>query len=162
MDKLWAPWRINYIQNIPEQKGCIFCDALASSEPEKNFLLLTTDHSLAMLNTFPYNNGHLLVAPRRHSGELESFSPGELTDMLSCTTRLTAILKELLKPDGFNIGINIGKSAGAGFDSHLHLHIVPRWTGDTNFMSVCSDTKVISQSLRELYTRIKQCLEKKI
>jgi len=158
MDKLWAPWRINYIQTIPENKKCIFCEALSAENENDRYLLLKTEHSLVMLNIYPYNNGHLLVAPRRHTGNIQELSAQEHLDIMSTSSKMIGILKKVLNPDGFNLGLNLGKSGGAGIAEHLHMHIVPRWTGDTNFMSTCSDTKIISQSLKESFNQLKQCL----
>lgn len=161
MDKLWAPWRMRYIKKIYTRRKCIFCEALKSKNPKKHFLLLKTPHSMALLNIFPYNNGHLMVAPKKHTGDLGKLSPKELVDVMNTVSKMIILLKRILKPDGFNIGMNIGKSAGAGITSHLHIHIVPRWIGDTNFITVCSDTKIISQGLEELYSQIKKCLRTK-
>ena len=157
MKILWAPWRIKYIQKKKE-KGCIFCNHL---KKKSSLLVYTSSSSLVILNLFPYNNGHLLVAPKRHIDSLEKFNEEELTDLMKVIKKMIAILKKVLKPDGFNIGINIGKEAGAGVDKHLHVHIVPRWRGDVNFMPICFDTKVIPQSLEELAQKLKKCLQEK-
>ncbi|HDN85819.1 MAG: HIT family hydrolase [Candidatus Omnitrophota bacterium] len=162
MEQLWAPWRIRYIQkDLKKKKGCIFCRAYRSKKDKDNFLILRTPHVLAILNIFPYNNGHLMVAPKRHIGDLEKLSVEESLELVKVVKSMISILKKVLKPDGFNIGMNIGKSAGAGIEKHLHIHIVPRWIGDTNFMPVCSNSKVISQSLNELYFKLKRCLQEK-
>lgn len=157
MKILWAPWRIKYIQKKKE-KGCIFCNHL---KKKSSLLVYTSSSSLVILNLFPYNNGHLLVAPKRHIDSLEKLNEEELTDLMKVIKKMIAILKKVLKPDGFNIGINIGKEAGAGVDKHLHVHIVPRWRGDVNFMPICFDTKVIPQSLEELAQKLKKCLQEK-
>lgn len=159
MDKLWAPWRIKYIQKIPKnKKRCIFCEAYKSRDAKKKMRILKTNYSLAILNLFPYNNGHVMVAPKRHTGNFETLTEQEITDAFAMVKKLLEVLKMILKPDGFNIGINIGKNAGAGIADHIHIHIVPRWMEDTNFMPVCSNTKVISQSLDDLYSKIKRNL----
>lgn len=147
-EKLWAPWRINYIRNC-RQKKCIFCSG--AKAPRKKFVIMKTTHSIAMLNIFPYNNGHIMVSPLRHKKGLELLSDSEILDLFCTVNKIKALLEKILKPDGFNIGINLGKSAGAGITGHLHIHIVPRWTGDTNFMPVLYNTKIISQSLDQLY-----------
>lgn len=148
IEKLWAPWRIGYIRNCKHKK-CIFCEAVKA--PAGRFVVIKTKYSIAMLNIFPYNNGHIMAAPARHKKSLELLNNEELLDLFSVVNRIKGMLEKLLNPDGFNIGINIGRSAGAGIPGHLHIHIVPRWTGDTNFMPVLSNTKIISQSLKELH-----------
>jgi len=160
LDKLWAPWRIKYVSN-PNRNGCIFCKALKERKDSSNLVLLRSKYCFAILNIYPYNNGHLMVAPNRHIKDLEKLSDNEILDVIATTTKVKNIIKDVLSPDGFNIGINVGKVAGAGIKSHLHIHIVPRWDGDTNFMPVINDTKVISQSLKELYRSLKKCLKEK-
>lgn len=152
MDKLWAPWRIKYVQ-AKKTKGCIFCKALKNGA--KSFVFLKSRHSLAMLNLFPYNNGHAMVLPIRHIGDIAQLKDIEVLDLFQTLSKTRKLLDRVLKPQGYNIGINLGKSSGAGVVAHLHIHIVPRWEGDTNFMPVLSNTKVISQSLEELYKRLK-------
>lgn len=154
MDKLWAPWRIKYIQQ-KKTKDCVFCKVHKAKQDNKNFIILRSWHCYAILNTFPYNNGHVLIVSNRHIRSLEKLSDHELLDMNKTLIKVKSILKKVLNPEGFNIGINIGKFAGAGVEKHIHIHLVPRWAGDTNFMPITADTKLISQSLKELYTRIK-------
>lgn len=154
MDKLWAPWRIKYIRN-KKQKNCIFCRAAKSKPKSKNYVIFKTKHSLALLNAFPYNNGHAMVCPIRHLRGLTQLKDAQVKDLFKSLNRVKTILDKTLKPDGYNIGINISKSAGAGIVNHLHIHIVPRWIGDTNFMPVIHNTKIISQSLDELYKLLK-------
>jgi ATP adenylyltransferase len=151
MDKLWAPWRINYI-TAKKHKNCLFCEA--NKSPKKNCVILKTKHSIAMLNIYPYNNGHLMVAPIRHVRDIVDLKEAEATDLFQTMVNARGLLKIVLKPQGYNIGMNISKSAGAGIDGHIHIHIVPRWVGDTNFMPTLFSTKVISQSLNELYKRL--------
>ena len=153
MDRLWAPWRIRYVQQ-KKQEGCIFCQGLKSKT--KNYVLFKTGYSISMLNVFPYNNGHAMVAPRRHVKELTELKDAEVLDLIKALHKTKKILSRVLKPRGYNIGINESSVAGAGITGHLHIHIVPRWLGDTNFMPVLNNTKVISQSLRELYRRLKK------
>jgi len=155
LDKLWAPWRIKYLHQ-KKIKGCIFCKAYKSKKDSKNFVILRSKHCYAILNTFPYNNGHILIIPNRHIRSLEKLGDHELLDINKTLVKVKAVLKKVLSPDGFNIGINIGKFAGAGVEKHIHMHLVPRWAGDTNFMPVVADTKLISQSLKDLYTKIKK------
>lgn len=159
MGKLWAPWRIKYVTQ-PEQKGCIFCNAYRSARDKKNFVLFRSKYCFAMLNAFPYNNGHIMVVVNRHIASLEEFSDAEILDTNKTMVTMVSVLKKVLRAQGFNIGINMGKLAGAGVATHLHMHCVPRWLGDTNFMPVVAGTKVISQSLQELYTQITTALKK--
>ncbi len=154
MDKLWAPWRIAYIQKIDKEKGCLFCRARLKKNDRRHFVFLRTRTSLAMLNIYPYNNGHIMVAPARHVASLDRLNPEELADLMDCLKKSQALLRRALKPEGFNIGINEGRVAGAGIENHLHIHVVPRWQGDANFMPVIAGTKVISQSLGSLYKEL--------
>jgi ATP adenylyltransferase len=157
MDRLWAPWRKKYI-TAKKQKGCIFCRSARARH--KNYVLFKTKHSISMLNIFPYNNGHLLCAPLRHIKEFTQLKDNELLDLFKALNKTQKILKKVLKPDGFNIGINVSSFAGAGVAGHIHIHIVPRWKGDTNFMPVLFDTKVVSESLHDLYKRLKHAESK--
>jgi len=150
MDKLWAPWRIKYIQ-AQTSKGCIFCIKPKQKKDKLNYIICRGKFVFMMLNIFPYNNGHVMIAPYRHTGEFERLTSEEKLELMDMSQETIKILKKALNPHGFNLGMNLGKSAGAGFDHHLHLHIVPRWNADTNFMPVIAQTKVISQSLDELY-----------
>jgi ATP adenylyltransferase len=154
MDPLWAPWRLAYIANAkPPATGddCFICRGLAEAHDRANLIAYRGAHSAVVLNRFPYNNGHLLVAPNAHKGQLHELDDAAALEMQHTLTRLIAILNELMRPDGYNIGLNLGRVAGAGLPGHLHWHLVPRWNGDTNFMPVLADVKVISQSLESLY-----------
>ena len=152
--RLWAPWRITYVQQ-GGSAGCIFCRKPREHQDARNHIVTRKKLVYSLLNIYPYNNGHVMVAPFRHVGELEKLTIPEQRGLLALVTETVRILKKSLKPQGFNIGMNIGRMAGAGFDRHLHVHIVPRWKGDTNFMPVVAETKVISQSLNELYRMLK-------
>jgi len=154
MKKIWAPWRSILIYDR-KSKGCIFCKAAKSKADKKHFVLERSKFCFSILNIYPYNNGHIMIVPYRHKGSLSDFNKEELTDLMLLTQKTTALLKRMLKPDGFNVGFNIGKLSGAGFPGHIHVHIVPRWLGDTNFMPVLTQTKVISESLNSLYRRLK-------
>lgn len=152
MERLWAPWRLEYVQ-VPDKQedGCFLCRA-AESESEKDSLVLwRTEHSVALLNRFPYNNGHILIAPRAHKAALEEMTPEEMADQMGLLKRSQKALEAAVGPHGFNIGMNIGIVAGAGVPGHAHWHIVPRWQGDCNFMPVIGSTKVIPQSLEALW-----------
>ena len=154
MDYLWAPWRLSYVaaaKTPSSEEPCFICHGLAEQDDRRNLIALRTPQSVVVLNRFPYNNGHLLVAPRAHKGRLDELDPGELLETMETVRRMVAALDELMHPDGYNIGLNLGKAAGAGLPGHLHWHIVPRWDGDTNFMPVIGNTKVIVQSLDALY-----------
>lgn len=141
-----------------KDKKCIFCKILRQKTDSKNNILLRSKHCYAVLNTYPYNNGHLMIVTNRHVKSLEALSDAELLDMNKTLIKCKKILKKILNPGGFNIGMNIGKVAGAGVDKHIHMHLLPRWVGDTNFMPTLSSTKVISQSLEELYKKFKKTL----
>jgi ATP adenylyltransferase len=157
MDRLWAPWRIKYIKS-KKQKRCIFC--LAAKSPSKNYALLKTKYSVAMLNIYPYNNGHIMVSPIRHTGEPGQLTEDEIIDLWKTLNKVKKLLQKTLNPEGYNIGINIDKTAGAGITGHLHIHIVPRWKGDTNFMPALYNTKIVSQSLQELFKTLKHAQSK--
>jgi ATP adenylyltransferase len=154
MDHLWAPWRLAYIANPPkphEDPGCFLCRGLADQADRNHHIVLRTARSAVVLNRFPYNNGHLLVAPLAHKGRLGELEVAEVLDLQETLRRMIGILDQAMTPDGYNVGLNLGRVAGAGLPGHLHWHIVPRWNGDTNFMPVLADVKVISQSLDALY-----------
>ena len=161
MDQLWAPWRLAYVANPrpkdqpPDANECFICRGIASSEDRANLLVYRSELSVVVLNRFPYNNGHLLVAPKDHKGRPDELSPEQLLDLQLVLSRMIAALEKLMSPEGFNVGLNLGKVAGAGLPGHLHWHIVPRWNGDTNFMPVVSDTKVMVQSLDALLEMLK-------
>jgi ATP adenylyltransferase len=156
MDKLWAPWRVEYIRNI-KKKGCIFCKGRDKAD---DYVVFKTAHSIAMLNIYPYNNGHILVSPLRHVRSLEQLKDEEALDLFKAIKKAQKLLDRVLKPQGYNVGINLSRAAGAGITGHLHVHIVPRWTGDTNFMPILSGVKVISQSLDELHKLLKSAQSK--
>lgn len=158
MDKLWAPWRIKYLLGKGNKK-CIFCDC--GNNSRKAYIIFKTKYSAAMLNIFPYNNGHMMISPLRHIKEFSQLKEAEMIDLFKALNRAKSLLDKVLKPHGYNIGINISKVAGAGIPGHLHIHIVPRWRGDTNFMPVIYNTRVISQSLKELQKKLKNAQSKK-
>ena len=154
MDQLWAPWRLAYVAapKAPSaDEACFICQGLAEQDDRRNLIAWRGPLSVVVLNRFPYNNGHLLIAPRAHKGRLDEFEPAELLETQETLRQMVCVLDELMHPDGYNIGLNLGKAAGAGLPGHLHWHIVPRWNGDTNFMPILADVKVIVQSLDALY-----------
>ncbi len=155
MDRLWAPWRKVYIR--PEKKvrrGCLFCALLKEKRDVRNYILKKTPHSFAILNLYPYNNGHTLIIPRRHVADLTGMTPAEKLDLLSLCEEVQSAIRKKMSAHGFNIGLNLGAFAGAGIPEHLHLHVVPRWKGDANFMPVIGKTKVISESLESVYSEL--------
>ena len=156
MKNIWAPWRKEYIVGEKE-KNCIFCKAFQDNQDQKNLVLYRGKECFCILNKYPYNNGHLMIAPKMHKGDLPELSDSEMLELLTMARDVINVLAQKMKPDGFNVGFNLGKDAGAGVEDHIHLHIVPRWNGDTNFMPVIADTKVISQSLDDLYMELKDC-----
>ncbi len=158
MKRLWAPWRMQYIEEAVKQTGsCIFCDKPKQNRDEENYILLRGKFCYIMLNTFPYNNGHLMIAPYRHITQVEELTDEEAKELFQQLKLSLQALKKAMNPDGFNIGVNVGRPAGAGFD-HLHVHVVPRWNGDTNFMPILAETKVISEHLANTYKKLKQYL----
>ena len=154
MDQLWAPWRLAYVATPPKPAAdsrCFICRGLADSDDRANLIVLRTARSAVILNRFPYNNGHLLVAPLAHNGQLSDLREDELLDLQLVLRRMIGVVNEAMRPEGYNVGLNLGKVAGAGLPGHLHWHVVPRWNGDTNFMPVVGDVKVIPQSLDALH-----------
>lgn len=158
MEKLWAPWRVEYIRN--PGKGCFLCEGLRSKDDRKVFIIERSVKSFTIMNRFPYNNGHVMIAPVRHVGQIELLDDDEILAVHHMLSRVIAAMDRSMKPQGYNIGINQGRVSGAGVVDHVHLHVVPRWQGDTNFMPVVSETKVISESIVEAYDKIKRQLDK--
>ncbi len=155
MKNIWAPWRKEFILNKKDE-NCFFCEAIKDNQDRKNLVLYRGEECFCILNKYPYNNGHLMVAPNLHKDDLSKLSSSEMLELMTLTRDMKDMLSKKMNPDGFNLGINMGKFAGAGVEDHIHLHIVPRWKGDTNFMPVVSDTKVIPQSLDDLYVELKE------
>lgn len=162
MQNLWAPWRAEYFLN-EKPKECIFCAASAQKNPQgdpstdaQNYVLIRDRTCFCILNAFPYSGGHLMVSPYRHTGELNDLTDDELKDLFLLMRRCKNILQKAFHPDGFNVGFNLGTAGGAGFADHLHLHIVPRWSGDANFMAVLSDTRVVNEGLKQTYDKLMQ------
>ena len=154
MDHLWTPWRFHYLSSSRQEANCIFCLLSSTSEHRQSFILLRNEHAFLVLNQFPYTTGHLMIVPHRHVATLSGTSPPELNEMLLLACRCEHVLQEVYRPDGFNMGVNLGKSAGAGVAGHLHLHIVPRWEGDANFVSVIGQTRVIPEELETTYDKL--------
>lgn len=154
MEILWAPWRMKYILSTGEKKECVLCGCAKGKDDRSHLVLYRSDHCYIMMNRFPYNNGHLMVVPYRHVSTLEFLSDEEICDLIFTVKLGVKALREALSPHGFNIGINLGRVAGAGIADHLHFHIVPRWEGDTNYMTVVSKTKVIPEDLEGTYDKL--------
>jgi ATP adenylyltransferase len=156
---LYAPWRMDYIRSLDKPSGdaCFVCTAAAASDAATRrqcLVLWSTPHSVILMNRYPYTNGHLLIAPRAHKAELEELTPEELLDLHTQTVLAAGLLRRAVSAQGFNIGINIGRCAGAGLPGHLHQHIVPRWNGDTNFMHVIGETQIVPQAMSQLYEEL--------
>jgi ATP adenylyltransferase len=162
MERLWAPWRMTYIDgmgNDGSHNGCFLCAARDTQDDRKALVFLRRPPAFAVLNHYPYNNGHTLVVPAAHKGNLEDLTDDEMLALMHVGRDVMAIQRRLMRPDGFNVGFNFGRTAGAGLPEHLHMHIVPRWNGDTNYMPVLADTKVIPQALDDLYDRLRAAAE---
>lgn len=154
MECIWAPWRMEFIRDVGRQEGadeCFLCRAAETSDLAACHVVKRTEAAVALLNRYPYNNGHLLVAPRRHVAQLEELTRAEHDEIRALTIQAKQLMDCLMTPHGYNIGINLGRAAGAGLEAHLHAHIVPRWVGDSNFMTTIGSSKVIPQSLEELW-----------
>ncbi len=154
MHVLWAPWRMAYIGGAKEA-GCVFCTKPAAPDLRAGLVLTRARHAVVMLNRFPYANGHLMVAPRRHTADLGALAAGEYAELMETMRRSAALLQHALQPDGVNIGINLGVAAGAGIADHLHWHVVPRWVGDVNFMPLIGEVRVIPEHLEAMYDRLR-------
>jgi ATP adenylyltransferase len=161
-ERLWAPWRIAYFTE-PQPEGCIFCQLpAAGGQPDRESLILARfERVFVIMNKYPYNNGHLMVVPYQHAGRLEELKPPTLGELLAVGGICTQVLAEALGAQGFNLGFNLGRAAGAGITDHLHLHVVPRWNGDTNFMPVLGDTKVLSEALEATWGRLKPVFDRR-
>lgn len=151
MQQLWAPWRLQYVINAGDDEGCIFCTKPKQDKDRDNLILYRSNHAFIIMNLFPYNNGHLMIIPYKHAQDLDGLADEVLTELIMLTRKAQNIMKQVFAAQGFNIGINVGKAAGAGIDEHIHIHIVPRWAGDTNFMPVLGDIKVIPQHIWAAY-----------
>ena len=160
MEHLWSPWRLAYVTGAAGTSDrCVFCEAALESTRD-NLVLVRTPLAYAILNLYPYNNGHLMVVPNRHVASLASSTPEELTDLMRLTRHAEIALAEAYTPQGINVGINLGRSAGAGIVDHLHVHLVPRWTGDTSFISVVGNTRVLPEELMQTAARLRPIFER--
>ena len=157
MKVLWAPWRIKYITGDKEE-GCIFCKKPKEGNDKENLILYTGETSFIIMNRYPYSNGHLMTVPYKHTNSFSDLTQDERLDLMNLTAKCLDIL-QVIKPEGFNIGMNLGRTGGAGIDDHLHFHIVPRWSGDNNFMPVIGDVRVIPEYLEETYETLRKHLK---
>lgn len=153
-ERLWSPWRIQYVAAEKCGENCIFCNLASENNDRDNLILARSSHSFALLNAYPYTSGHMMIVPFEHVPGLENLDQTTLLDLMLLTNRATAALRRATHPDGFNIGVNVGKTAGAGIPGHIHLHIVPRWIGDSNFMPTIADTRVLPQMLSDTYDNL--------
>jgi ATP adenylyltransferase len=166
MEFLWSPWRSTYIDSFKSQgankeETCFICEGIQSAgEDSQRLILQRRDHCVIMMNKYPYTTGHLLIAPLRHIGDYTELSNDELLDILKAVRNSISIIDKVLSPQGYNMGVNIGKAAGAGLPGHIHFHLVPRWSGDKNFMSVIGETNIISFSNEDIYKKLKECYDK--
>ncbi|MBU0951603.1 MAG: HIT domain-containing protein [Elusimicrobia bacterium] len=158
MKTMFAPWRMKFITSKKE-KGCIFCRTLKSKEDKKNLVLYRSKTAFVILNLYPYTNGHLMIVPKKHTNKIENLNSSELCELMKLVQLSVKALDKTYKPQGYNIGMNIGKCGGAGIAGHIHIHVVPRWLGDTNFTSAICETKVIPESLAETYKKLKKVIE---
>ncbi len=159
MERLYSPWRSQYIENVDNLDGCFLCNAFKSKDDEENLVLYRGKKAFIIMNLYPYNAGHVMVCPNEHIGDFTKIDKETLHEISELTQFAVKAIQKALKPDGFNLGYNLGRAAGAGLEDHIHNHIVPRWNGDTNFMPVIGEVKVISQDLKEVYHKIKKAME---
>jgi len=159
MDYLWSPWRYAYITGEePPAGSCIFCDKPKASDDAQNYIVHRGKECFVILNAFPYTSGHVMVVPYQHADELQKLPEAAATELMALSQRMEGVLRRLYKPEGINLGMNIGKAAGAGIAGHIHMHILPRWTADSNFISVIGETRVLPEALDVTYKRIKEAL----
>ncbi len=156
MDRLWAPWRMEFIRTVDDDDGCFLCRAAQSEDDRIGYVVRRGETCLCLLNLYPYNNGHLLIAPYRHEGALDQLTDAERTEIMSLCSEATQAMDRIASPHGYNIGANLGRAAGAGIEAHFHMHVVPRWSGDVNFMTAIGSTKVIPQALDEMWSLLRE------
>ena len=154
MERIWAPWRVQYIR-VVNATGCIFCDMPKEHNDAENYILYRGNKNFVIMNAFPYNPGHLMVVPYRHIGKLEEMTAEERNDHYEIVSRAVGVLRQETQTDNYNVGMNLGRVSGAGIADHIHTHIVPRWNGDSNFMSVIGETRIISESMADIYNKLK-------
>ena len=155
MDILWTPWRYTYIKSADSAPGCIFCDKPKENDDERNLIVHRGQSCYVILNAFPYTNGHLMVVPFEHEDQLQKLDRETATEMMMLTQKSESVLRELYRPEGINLGMNIGRAAGAGVAGHVHMHVLPRWTADANFMTVVGETRVLPEDLQQSAARLR-------
>ena len=161
MKHLWSPWRMKYIESHKKEDGCVFCNAQSMKDSPENLIAFRGSDSYVILNRYPYTSGHLMVIPFDHISTLEGLNPPTRAEMMELTSRCTTVLREVYKTQAFNVGINMGEAAGAGVLGHVHIHIVPRWAGDTNFMSAVGETRVLPEALEDTYKKVSRAFGEK-
>lgn len=159
MDYLWTPWRYAYVTTAEKISGCVFCDLLQAGDDEKARIVYRGEHCFIILNTFPYTSGHVMIVPYAHLDELRKLPVPAAQEMMALSQRLETVLRQIYSPDGINLGMNIGQAAGAGVAGHIHMHVLPRWAADSNFMTVVGETRVLPENLELTYQRIKGALD---
>jgi diadenosine tetraphosphate (Ap4A) HIT family hydrolase len=160
LERIWAGWRSAYIEGVAatlagDVDGCLFCDLVAAADPDESLVIARDEHVFAVMNAYPYVSGHLMIAPLRHEGELDGLRPGEASALMAMTQRATTALKTAYRPHGLNVGVNLGRAAGAGVPGHVHLHALPRWNGDTNFMTSVAEARVLPEDLRTSWRKLR-------
>jgi ATP adenylyltransferase len=158
MDYLWTPWRYRYIADGPKEDRCIFCDAVAANDDKKFLIVLRGEKNFVILNLYPYTSGHVMVVPYAHVSDFSTAEPDTLAEMMRLSQRVQVALAKTYNPQGYNLGMNLGRAAGAGITQHLHLHVLPRWSGDANFMTVVGETRVEPEELSTTYERLRTAL----
>jgi ATP adenylyltransferase len=158
MDYLWTPWRYAYVSTVEKATGCVFCDAIKVGNDEKMMIVHRDEHCYVILNAYPYTSGHVMIVPYAHVDELRKLPPEAASEMMTLSQRMETVLRELYRPDGINLGMNIGKAAGAGIAGHIHMHVLPRWVADANFMSVVGETRLLPETLEETWRKMRAVL----
>lgn len=156
MKHLWSPWRMSYIEAEKSKDGCVFCEALSQPDGPENLIVARSERAFVILNRFPYTSGHLMVLPFQHVNSLTKLNVQTRAEMMELLNKCTLVLQQVYKPQGFNMGANVGEAAGAGIEEHVHLHVMPRWTGDTNFMSTIGETRVLPEELAQTFRRVSE------
>jgi ATP adenylyltransferase len=159
MDYLWTPWRYAYVSTAEKTTACVFCNAVAANDAARTLIVYRGKLCFVILNAYPYTPGHVMIVPYAHLDELRKLPPEAATEMMALSQRMESVLRELYRPDGINLGMNIGKAAGAGIAGHIHMHVLPRWVADANFMSVVSETRVLPELLEETWKRMTAALK---
>jgi ATP adenylyltransferase len=159
MNHLWSPWRMTYIENHEKEAGCVFCNAQARADGPENLIVFRGTSAFVILNRYPYTSGHLMVVPFAHKANLDDLDPKTRAEIMELTSRVMTVLRTVYKPQGFNMGANIGEAAGAGVLGHVHIHVVQRWNGDTNFMSTLGETRVLPETLEDTYRRVRAAFD---